>query len=514
MTELKVKKTFFSALTIALCTLLSRFTGLIRDIFFAKYLGSGVVAEAFYVAFRLPNTFRKIFAEGALSNVFIPFFSSKVKENKKVANHFSFKVIVLLFIVLITLTVIFEIFMPQVITLINPGFINNSEKFNLSVYLARITFPYIMLISIASFFGSILNSVGAFWQFSIISVLLNIILTTSLLFTKNYFNNVGECLSWFLIIGGVIQILFVFYFCIKKAISPFTKKDNISNEEKAQNKKDINSFLKKLFPAIFSSGIWQINIFVDGIFASFFNGANSYFYYTARIVFFPLSIIGYSLSTAILPALSVAFNEKKKQDIKDLQTRSINIAMFFSIPAVMFIFMCSYQIINLIYERGAFNQNDTLIVSMMLKYFILSVPFTVLMKIFYSCFYSQKNTQIPLYICIISLVFNIVSNAILMHFVGMNCIVISTTLSSVLSCVLSIILLKKQNNLFIQINELQITLKVLIISSISCIVMPILLFKIPFILMTFICIILHFIMCFYFKIFNKNFIKSIFKKKK
>lgn len=507
-----VKKTFFSAIVISIGIFVSKITGLLRDILFAKYLGSGIVAEAFYVAFRLPNTFRRIFAEGAFSNAFVPFFSSKVNKNKKIANYFSFKVLCFLCISLLLITLIMEIFMPTIIRFINPGFIDNEEKFNLSVELARISFPYIILISVASFFGSILNSIGRFWQFAFVSVILNIALIFGLVSVNNLFLNSGFCLSWMLIIGGVFQIIFIFYFCIKYSVVPNSSIKNINKKDVLENNKDVKVFIKKLFPAIISSSLLQINIFIDGIFASYFDGANSYFYYTTRIVYFPLSIIGYSLSTAILPSLSVAFHEKKQKDIENLQTQSINVAMFFSIPATLFIFTSAYQIIRFIYERGEFLSNDTLIVSNMLKMFILSVPFTILMKIFYSCFYSKKNTKIPLYICLISLIFNIISNCILIKIVGMNCIIISTTLSSILSCILSLFFLKKENIFYVKIKKLSMTLKVLFISIISCLVLPILLDKINFFIMIFICVVVHFILCFVLKIITKDFIKSILKK--
>ena len=200
---------------------MSRITGLMRDVVFASLLGTGIVAEAFYVAFRLPNTFRRIFAEGALSNVFVPLFSAKIQHNRKIANTFSAKILIILLLSLLVVTLSVEMCMPYVIRVINPGFINDEEKFNLTVKLARITFPYIILISITAFFGSILNSVHSFWQFSIVSVILNLVLLVGLYLTNNWFSNAGECLSYLLIFAGLLQIVFVAYFCIKKHIFPF-----------------------------------------------------------------------------------------------------------------------------------------------------------------------------------------------------------------------------------------------------------------------------------------------------
>ena len=509
----KENKTIISAFIISFGVLLSRFTGLLRDIFFASFLGTGIVAEAFYVAFRLPNTFRRIFAEGAFSNVFVPFYSSKVKDNKILANYFSVKVLLLLSVTLCIFTMIVEIFMPFVISLINPGFLADNEKFSLAVLLSRITFPYIVLMSITAFFGSILNSIGSFWQFAIVSVLMNLVLIFGLVFTNNLFSNVGVCLSYFLIISGVVQVFFVAYFCVKKAVFPSTRSVKlISDSDKRETKNDVKSFIKKFIPAVISSGILQINIFVDGIFASFFAGAVSYLYYTDRIGQFPLSIIGYSLSVAILPSLSVAFKDKNRDKIANLQQKSINVAMFFSVPATLLIFTLSTQMISLIYQRGAFVEADTKIVAIMLMIYAISIPFNVLMKIFFSCFYAQKDTRTPMRISIFSLIFNIISNLILIKIVGMYCVVISTTASAVLSCFLSLFFLRKKNVFYLKINNLFFLLKILLISVISCVFVPLLMYNFHLLFILFFAGLIHLVLCFGTKTLSINLIKEIFKR--
>ena len=506
-------RTFFSAFMISFGVLLSRFTGLLRDIFFASFLGTGIIAEAFYVAFRLPNTFRRIFAEGAFSNVFVPFFASKVKENRASANIFSAKVISILLFSLLTLTLIFEIFMPSVIKVINPGFLADKEKFELAVLLSRITFPYVILISITAFFGAILNSIGSFWQFAIVSVIMNLVLIFGLIFTDTLFSNTGLCLSWFLIISGFVQLFFVAYFCIKNNLCPSMKqKSNITLHDEINNKNDIKSFLKKLVPAILSSGILQINIFVDGIFASFFTGAVSYLYYTDRIGQFPLSIIGYSLSVAILPSLSVAFKEKNNEKIADLQRKSIDVAIFFSIPAMLLICTLATPIISIIYEHGVFTNNDTTCVAMMLMIYAISIPFNVLMKIFFACFYAEKNTKTPMQISIFSLVFNIISDIILIHIVGMYCVIISTTASAILSCILSIIFLAKNESFFLKKNNLFFTLKIFCISVVSCVVLPLMMHDFNLLKILFVVGILHLILCFSTKTLSFQLVKEIIKK--
>ena len=464
-------KHFFSAFVIAICVLTSKATGIVRDIFLAKYLGSSIIGEAFYVAFRLPNTFRRMFADGAFSNVFIPFFSVKIKENKENALSFAGLVLLLLMCFLCFITIPIEIFMPELISLINPGFLQHEEKFGMAVILSRIAFPYIIFISISALFGSVLNSIGSFWQFASISIVLNIVLILGLCFTNHLFSNVGFCLSWMMIIAGVIQVVLLLLSCVKKQLITFHRaKSGVLAGNKKDN--DIKVFLKKLIPAIFSSGILQINIFIDGIFASFFVGAISHLYYTDRIGQFPLSLIGYSLSIAILPALSVAFKENDKAKITSIQKDSVNIAMFFAIPLTFLIITLATPVVKMIYERGMFSANDTAIVSNMIRVYAITIPFNILSKIFLVSFYAKKNTSTPLKIGIFSLILNILSNIALMNIVGRYCVIISTTLSSVLSTIITIILLKQTNDLMITIKHCKMSSVVCLVSIFSCCLLP------------------------------------------
>ncbi len=516
--EVKTKKTFFSAGIIAFVVFLSKITAVFRDMLFAKYLGTGIVAEAFYSAYRLPNTFRRIFGEGAISNVFVPFFSVKVKENKIKACIFAGRIFILITIMLLVLIIIMEIFMPQIVHLINPGFIKDKEKFDLTIKLSRISFPYLMCISITALFGAILNSIGCFWQFTSISLILNIIFMLGIVFFRNYFINTGYCLCFVLILAGIIQIIFVAYFCIKKSLFPiFYTKQSFLKMYNEKNKLDIKLFLKKFLPAVCSSGILQINIFIDGIFASFFPGVLSCMYYADRIGQFTLSLIGYSLSVAILPALSLSFAKKDIDNIKNIQSKSVNIALFFTIPAMCLLETISLQITSFIYQRGAFTIQDSKVVANMLSIYALSLPFSILLKILFVFFYSKKDTSTPLKIGIFSLITNIVFNFIFMNIVGKYCVLVATTISSFLTFCLTIVILKKDNNLFLNIKELAISVKVALISALSCIVIPLLLKdKVSILILLCFIAVAHLILCFILKVIDiKNivYIVALFKKR-
>ena len=501
------KKPFFSAFVISANIFLSRVAGLVRDICFARFLGTGIVAEAFYVAFRLPNTFRRIFADGAMSNVFVPFFSTKAKDDKARARIFAGHVMILLTLALTVLTIIMEIFMPTVVRLINPGFLNDAEKFNLAVNLSRIAFPYIICISIAALFGGILNSIGSFWQFASVSTFMNLTLALGLILFNSFFQNAGQCLCWMLILSGILQVLFLSYSCIRRAVFP-------SFHRAHGEKGDVKSFLVKLLPAVISSGILQINIFVDNIFASYFPGTIAHLYYADRIGQFPLSLIGYSLSIAILPTLSLAFASKNHDEIKHTQITSFMIAAFFAIPAALLISTLSAPFIELIYERGEFTATDTQIVATMLSIYALSIPFNIFSKILFVCFYAQKNTKTPLQIGIFSLCFNVISNLILFHVVGKYCVIISTTMSEVLSSLLTAFLLYKQGNLFGSKALFVHCIKVLLISISSCVIVLTLAKFIPILIALGMAGMSHFGLCLVLKVVDLEMLKSMVKKKR
>ncbi len=514
-------KPFFSAFTISACVLLSRITGLIRDVCFASFLGTGTISDVFYSAFRLPNTFRRIFADGAFSNVFVPFCSSKMKIHRVVANDFSYKIMCVLITFLVLFTIVIEILMPSVVALINPGFVANEDKFALAVRLSRITFPYIVFISTTAFFGSILNSIGSFWQFAIVSVLLNFIFIVGLLLTNSLFSNAGECLSWLLIIAGIVQMTLLAYSCAKRSVFPSAKcffegKDLAQEFEKIERIKrknidDTKSFLAKILPAIISSGILQINIFVDGIFASFFSGAVSYLYYTDRIGQFPLSIIGYSLSVAILPSLSLAFQNGDREKISFLQTKSINIAMFLSIPATLLVISLARSIVSIVYQHGYFTGDDVETVSNMLVVYAISIPFNILLKIFFACFYSQKNMKAPMYVSIVSLILNVIVNIALIRIIGMYCVIVSTTISAILSCLLVAVILYRSGRFYVNFSDLKFSIKVLAISIISCVIIPISLRSVNIFIMLTIACFIHLVFCFMFNLLNRNLLSSFFR---
>jgi len=292
----------FSTSIFSFFTLISRILGYIRDILIAFFLGASIFADAFFVAFRLPNTFRRLFAEGTFNAAFIPSYTSANTENKKKGKKFADDILGWLILILMLIVTVVEIFTPYLVYIIAPGFIENDVKFNLAVELTRITFPFLLFVSLSSFFSGILNSNNKFASAAAAPILLNIILILSLIISYKFNLNFAKQLSYGVTLAGILQFIFLLFVAAK------FYKPTLIFKIKADSK--VKLFFKKLIPSIFSSGVTQINILVGTIIASFEMGAVSYLYYADRIYQINLAIAGIAVGTVSLPVLSKAYKNK------------------------------------------------------------------------------------------------------------------------------------------------------------------------------------------------------------
>jgi len=291
--------------TFGFYTIISRLLGYLRDIFIAIFLGTGLLADAFFVAFRIPNTFRRLFSEGTFNAAFVPTYSSEMLKGTKKSNKFANEVFNLLFLGLLFLTIVVQIFMPTFVSIIAPGFIDDLEKMEIAINLTRITFPFLVFISLASFFSAILNSHNKFAAASAAPIILNIVLILVLLFSKLLNDRLVYYLSYGVSLAGFLQLMFLYKFVKKYYSIKFNFKIKISNK--------VKFFFKKLLPSIFSSGVTQINILIGTIIASFQASAVSYLYYADRIYQINLAIAGIAIGVVILPQLSKHIQSKKKK---------------------------------------------------------------------------------------------------------------------------------------------------------------------------------------------------------
>lgn len=396
---------FRSGVIVALYTFLSRILGLIRELFIASIFGTNYIADSVNVAFKLPNLFRRIFAEGAVSVVFIPIFNQKLLNSVSCARSFTGQIFTVLVLALLLFVVTVEIFMPSIVMLIAPGFKSDAQKFELTIILCRITMPYIIFISIVALCGSVLNSVKKFAAFAFSPIILSVIIIICTLTLQSKITP-AVAISVSVLIGGMLQLLFMYY-CVWRA--KLTFKVNISTTDP-----DVKLFLYNMCPAVLSAGAHQLNLFISQSIASFIPGAVSILSYADRIYQFPLSIIGVTFATVLLPELSRRYKMCELEKAYELQNQGIKAGLFLSLPASIGIILLSCPIIHIIYEYGAFTRFDTVRTAQALSAFALGLPAFVLSKILTSIFYANSDTKTPLRVAIYVVSANTALNVILM----------------------------------------------------------------------------------------------------
>ena len=445
--------------TFSIFVIISRVLGYLRDVLIAIYLGSGPIADAFFVAFRLPNTFRRLFAEGSFNAAFVPSYSSELTRGKIKAKNFANDIFNFLILGLLILVIVVEILMPGFIFLIAPGFYEDQSKLELTTLLTRITFPFLLFISLASFFSAILNSHNKFGVAAAASIILNIILILIILLEKNSDDNLVIYLSYGVSIAGLIQLIFVYFFA-KKYFSPDLKL-------RLKITKKIKVFFNKFLPGIFSSGVTQINILVGTIIASFQASAVSYLYYADRIYQINLAIAGIAIGTVILPNLSRYIKTNNNKKINFIQNKSFELCLFLSLPASMALIVGSEQITSALFGYGAFDIISVKNSAKALFYFSLGLPAFAIIKVFSTFLFARDNTKSPFYYSLISVLINISISIFYFDKVGFIIIPIATSISSWINAFLLFLKLS-ENDYFKLKNILNISnLKIILISSIS-----------------------------------------------
>ena len=423
-------------------TLLSRVLGYLRDILIAIFLGASIFADAFFVAFRLPNTFRRLFAEGTFNAAFIPSYVSEKTKNQKRGKKFADESLSILILILFSIVLLVEIFTPYLVYLIAPGFLENTEKFNLAVEFTRITFPFLLFVSISSFFSGILNSNNKFAAAAAAPIILNVILILSLLASYFFNLNFAKQLSYGVTLAGIVQLIFLI-FITKKYYRP-------SIEFKTKLSSKVKFFFKKLLPSVLSSGVMQINILVGTIIASFEASAVSYLYYADRIYQINLAIAGIAVGTVSLPVLSKAFKQKNFLKISNIQSRSIELSLLLSIPASLGLIIASKEIVNALFGYGSFTIENINMTASALKYFGYGIPAFALIKILSNFFFARNNTKTPFYISTLIVLLNILISISFFSKVGFIIIPIATSISAWVGVIAYVYLLNEKNFLLLK----------------------------------------------------------------
>jgi putative peptidoglycan lipid II flippase len=422
----------------SLFTSISRIFGFLRDILIANFLGTGVIADIFFVAFRLPNTFRRIFSEGALNSAFVPIYTKLIKDNfKQESKKFAGSILLIFFITSSIFVLVIEIFMPFFITILAPGFTNDNDKFIELVKVSRIIFPFLILISVASIFSSILNSHSKFALSAALPVILNITLIIAIVIAAHITADFLLFLSWGVIIAGLIQVIFLTVALIREKIYFIFSLKIYSNY--------IKRFTKLFTASFFSSGLLQINILIGTIIASYESGAISYLYYADRIYQLPLALIGIAIGTAMLPSISSKIKSDRLEIIHKSIEKTLLYSLLFAVPASVGVYALSEQIIAVLFERGEFDDKSVLYTSNALKFYSLGLVAFIFMKIYTPIFFAHENARPTLYIAVINLVVNTILSIVLFSSLGFIGIPIATSISAWLSILFMNYYLKKHN---------------------------------------------------------------------
>lgn len=434
-----------SMVTVAVFTGLSRFLGFVRDVLMATVLGTGPLADAFFVAFKLPNLFRQIFAEGAFNAAFVPLFSKKLEcEGQKSAQDFANRCLTILGVSLLTLTGLSIPVMPWLILILAPGFLidssgsygdlwqampgivlsplGKSEKFDLAVFLGTITFPYLFFVSLVALLSGVMNSLQRFAVAAAAPVLLNVCLIVALVAVMPFFEDKAQVLAWAVVLAGFAQLIALLYAArragfIVRPICPRT--DN-----------DLKALFRRMGPGVLSAGAMQINVQVGTLIASLQAGAVSYLYYADRIYQLPLGVIGVALNVILLPELSRRLARADTKGALNSLNRGLEMSMALTLPATMALFAIPWAIVVTLFEQGAFGRDASDATAAALTAYATGLPAFVLMKIFQPAFFVRGDTSTPFRLALTSILVNILLAFFLSSLMGHVGIALATSLAS------------------------------------------------------------------------------------
>jgi putative peptidoglycan lipid II flippase len=394
--------------TIGSYTMGSRILGFVRDILVAAMLGAGPVADAFFVAFKLPNLFRRLFAEGAFSAAFVPLFARKLEgDGQGHAEAFAGRALAVLFWSLSIFVIAAEIGMPWIMRVLAPGFTESPEKFQLAVIFTRITFPYLMFISLVSLYAGILNSMEKFWQAAATPILLNICLIGAILGAAPHLPSPGHALAWGVFAAGVVQFVWMWVHVRRAGIRLPIQWPRLTE--------DIKLLLLRMAPVAIGAGVYQINLVIDMIIASLLpSGSISYLFFADRVNQLPLGVIGVAAGTALLPMLSRQLRSGDVAAAMNSQNRALEISLFLTLPAAAALAIIAQPIVLVFFGRGAFDANAVDATARALAAYAWGIPAFVMIKILAAAYFAREDTKTPILIGLAAMAVNIILNLLLM----------------------------------------------------------------------------------------------------
>ena len=391
-----------SVMTVGSLTLGSRVFGFVRDILIAAGLGAGPLADAFFVAFRLPNMFRRLFAEGAFAAAFVPLFNRLAEtEGRDAAERFAEDALSVLLWTLVAAIVLGQIAMPGLMMVFAPGFLAEPETFAVAVELSRITFPYLLFISLVSLLGGVLNSLGRFAAAAASPILLNLVLIGAILVAAPFFPSPAHALAWGVAVAGVVQFVGLVVSCRSAGLPLRLRPPRFDAH--------IKLLLRRILPLAVGAGVYQINLMIDVILGSFLPaGAISFLYFADRVNQLPLGVVGVAIGTALLPQLSREI--RAGRDGHHSQNRAMELSLLLALPSSVALALLAHPIISILFERGLFGATEASLTADALAAFAWGLPAYVLVKTLSAGFFAREDTSTPVKIAGVALAGNVALN--------------------------------------------------------------------------------------------------------
>jgi len=409
---------------VGIMTLLSRVFGLVRDVVVANFFGASAGADAFFVAFKIPNFFRRLFAEGAFSQAFIPVLSEyRSNKTEREVRQLANSVAGVLGSILFVVTFLAVMGAPWLTALFAPGFIEDAEKYSLASDMLRITFPYLFLISMTAFAGSILNSYGYFAIPAFTPVLLNLVLISAAVWLTPMFSEPVMGLAWGVFIAGLVQLFFQFPFLLKMGLLPRPRLD--------YKHEGVRRIFKLMVPALFGVSVSQINLLLDTILASFLQtGSISWLYYSDRLAELPLGIFGIAIATVILPTLSRKYASGSDQAFSDTLDWALRIVLLMGLPAAVALIVLAEPLVTTLFYYGELTQHDVFMSAVSLRAYALGLLAFMLIKVLAPGYFSRQDMKTPVKVGIWAMCANMVFNLILIWPLQHTGLALATAISS------------------------------------------------------------------------------------
>lgn len=419
-------------------TFLSRILGFVRDVVIAGFFGAGLASDAFFVAFRIPNLLRRLFAEGSLTVAFIPVFSEYLtRHGRDEAFSLARSAMRMLSIILAATAVVGIMAAPLIVHIIAPGFTNSPEKYQLCVDLTRFIFPYIFFIGLVALCMGILNVLDHFAAPALAPVFLNLAMITSVLLLSPHLERPVFGLAVGVLLGGLLQLLLQIPFLLKNGVR-FWQKTKIYHP-------GLKRIGLLMLPAVFGAAVYQINMVIGTLLASLLpEGSVSYLYYADRLVQFPLGIFAIAAATAVLPSLSKQVAEKDFDGLRETFCHAMNFVLFITIPAMAGLVVLREPIVRLLFERGAFDAATVRLTAVALLYYCAGLWAFAAVRIVVSMFYALQDTKTPVKMAVVSIGVNIVMGIVLMGPLKHGGLALATSLASVVNLLLLVWALRRK----------------------------------------------------------------------